>query len=297
VHCSLPLSHPPTTPRLSADLKTWTPAVWFQDGRNIRSNATRHSRFAICEPTSSPQAGRDSRLLGGQGTRPRRLARVLVVSPIPEGAPGLVVPFSPRCNRAGSYLTVACNGVHGHEGAWVALRVEGRWVGRPAARPILSREPMGVSGESDRPQLQATFIPVTRDMLGKACEVVVLGLRLEESRFQTGCLADRLSGPVSGKDPDLVGMKTMKTTCITPLAAFQVFTAVMLFTAPALGRQGAVEQSRFYQGWRHSGRRKTRLDAGYDRSARVDFFRQTFHVRGAPDRDHQGGQGSPADAS
>ena len=54
--------------------------------------------------------------------------------------------------------------------------------------------------------------------------------------------------------------------------------------------QGAVEQSRFYQGRRHSGRRKPRLDPRRDRSTRRGSIPKNFPLPGAPDCNHQGGQ-------
>jgi hypothetical protein len=40
----------------------------------------------------------------------------------------------------------------------------------------------------------------------------------------------------------------MKTTCLTPLVAFQVFTAAMLFTAPALTAKAPLSNPDFTKG-------------------------------------------------
>ena len=149
---------------VSVDLKTWTPARLARRARHpdrMRPDATVSLSANRLRPR---EAGRDSRLLGGERTRPRRLAHVLVI-PIPESVPGMVVALLSRCGstRELSHRRLqrrprprrrlgSCPGK--------------RSLGRPRACPILSREPFEVSvSRTDRNY--GCFIPVTQDMLAK----------------------------------------------------------------------------------------------------------------------------------
>lgn len=82
----------------------------------------------------------------------------------------------------GSYLAVACKGTHGVEGAWVALRVGRQIRGAAFRAPSFAVNPF----ENGVPKTDANYtylIPVTGDMIGKACEVVVLGLDAKAPDF------------------------------------------------------------------------------------------------------------------
>jgi len=78
---------------------------------------------------------------------------------------------------------VACNGLHGIEGAWVALRVDGRVVGAPLRAPSFPVNPFE-NGVRKTDKNYTYFIPVTQDMVGKSCELVVLGLDQAHLEFQ-----------------------------------------------------------------------------------------------------------------
>lgn len=81
----------------------------------------------------------------------------------------------------GAYLAIACNGQHGREGAYAALRVDGRYVGAPRRAVDYPVNPWEQSNA--RPDSGFSyFFPVTADMLGKKIEAVVLQFASEEKK-------------------------------------------------------------------------------------------------------------------
>jgi hypothetical protein len=83
----------------------------------------------------------------------------------------------------GSYLAVALEGEHGLEGAYAALRVDGRPVGafdRSPSYPVNPWEyPVAEVGSH-----YTYYIPLTREMEGKKLEIVVLGMKNGETNFK-----------------------------------------------------------------------------------------------------------------
>ncbi len=78
-----------------------------------------------------------------------------------------------------SYLAIAIPGVHGAEGAYAAIRVNGRPVGAPdRAQSYISNGWEGLVGFTGGPgnQNYTYYIPLTADMVGKPIEAVVLQL-------------------------------------------------------------------------------------------------------------------------
>ena len=76
----------------------------------------------------------------------------------------------------GSYLCIALNGRHGIEGAYAAVRVDGKPVGAPdrsASYPSNAWEVPARRADSN----YTYYIPLTEDMVGKKIDAVVLGLR------------------------------------------------------------------------------------------------------------------------
>lgn len=83
----------------------------------------------------------------------------------------------------GSYLAIACNGKHGVEGAWVAMRVDGKVVGAPLRAPSFPVNPFE-NGVRKTESNYTYYIPVSEDMVGKKCELIVLGLDGENLDFK-----------------------------------------------------------------------------------------------------------------
>lgn len=73
----------------------------------------------------------------------------------------------------GAYLCVAINGKHGREGAWAAMKVDGRYVGCPDRAPSFTCNPWEYRN-ADSDQNYTYYIPLTPDMKGKKLEVFAL---------------------------------------------------------------------------------------------------------------------------
>jgi hypothetical protein len=80
-------------------------------------------------------------------------------------------------------LAVALEGEHGVEGAYAALRVDGRPVGafdRSPSYPVNPWEYLVAEVGSH----YTYYIPLTREMEGKKLEIVVLGMKNGETNFK-----------------------------------------------------------------------------------------------------------------
>jgi hypothetical protein len=168
---------------VSADLKTWTPARLAQDGRNIRIECDPTQPFRYLRTDLVPDKLVEIRGFSEGKELDRGGWRASWLFPrFQKVCQAWSLPFSLDAAAPGSYLTVACNGVHGREGAWVALRVDGRWVGAPQRAPSYPVNPWEYPvSQTDRNY--SYFVPVTQDMLGKACEVVVLAFDPKNLEF------------------------------------------------------------------------------------------------------------------
>ena len=169
---------------VSVDLKTWTPARLVQEGRNIRIECDPAQPFRYLRTDLVPDKLVEIRGFSEGKELDRGGWRASWLFPrFQKVCQAWSLPFSLDAAVPGSYLTVACNGVHGREGAWVALRVDGRWVGAPQRAPSYPVNPWEYPvSRTDRNY--SYFIPVTPDMLGKACEVVVLGFDPKNLEFK-----------------------------------------------------------------------------------------------------------------
>jgi hypothetical protein len=78
----------------------------------------------------------------------------------------------------GSYLVVPCEGKHGYNGAYAALRMDGRWIGAPQRAKSYPANPWETGNGS--PESGASyFFPVTPDMVGKNIEAVMMQFPVE----------------------------------------------------------------------------------------------------------------------
>ncbi len=181
------LLHATVTPQhyaeTSTDLKTWTPAKLVQDGRNIRIETVPHGTLRYLRSNLVPDKLAEIRGFSGETELERVGWRMSYAFPAYRDArQAWTLPFTLDQAPKGGYLTVACNGTHGVEGAWVALRVDGRYVGAPARAPSypVNAWEYGVPRTDGN---YSYFIPVTPDMVGKSCEVVVLAFDPEHLGF------------------------------------------------------------------------------------------------------------------
>jgi hypothetical protein len=90
--------------------------------------------------------------------------------------------FRPDEIPANSYLAVALNGKHGNEGAYAALRIDGKYIGSPdraVSYPSNTWEYFNVESETD----YTYYFPVDASLKGKKVEVVILGLESGVAEF------------------------------------------------------------------------------------------------------------------
>jgi hypothetical protein len=84
--------------------------------------------------------------------------------------------FRPEDISPNAYLAVAVNGTHGNEGAWAALRVDGRPVGAPdraVSFPSNTWEYFNAESDSD----YTYYFPLPESAAGKTVDIVVLILQ------------------------------------------------------------------------------------------------------------------------
>jgi hypothetical protein len=83
----------------------------------------------------------------------------------------------------GSYLAIALNGEHGIEGAYAAIRVNGKPVGAP--RRSVSYPSNGFENPPRKRSSNYTYyVPLTEDMKGAKIDAVVLGMRNGSDKFK-----------------------------------------------------------------------------------------------------------------
>lgn len=168
---------------VSSDLMTWAPAKLVQDGRNVRieCDATKPIRYVRTDLVPAKLAEIRGFSNGKEMDRDGwRMSWLFPQFKQPQKAWSL--PFAIDHAAPGSYLTVACNGVHGRDGVWVALRVDGKHVGAPMRAPSYPVNPFEY-GVGLPEKNTSHFIPVTPEMIGKKCEVVVLGMDAKALEF------------------------------------------------------------------------------------------------------------------
>jgi hypothetical protein len=170
--------------QVSADLKTWSPAKLVRDGRNVRIE---------CDPAGQPVRyvrtnlvpSKLSEIRGEAGGKQldRTGWRMTYLFPaFRKVQKSWALPFVLEKAPAGGFLAVACNGEHGREGAWVALRVDGKILGAPDRAPSYPVNPWEYPVRKTEGN-HTFFIPVTPEMVGKKCEVVVLGFDPAKTAF------------------------------------------------------------------------------------------------------------------
>jgi hypothetical protein len=91
--------------------------------------------------------------------------------------------FSLNQIAPGSYLCVALNGVHGIEGAYASMKVDGKLYGALNRAPSFSGMPWEHTIQNTN-QNYTFFIPLTSDMIGKKIEVFILGFEGFPVQFQ-----------------------------------------------------------------------------------------------------------------
>jgi hypothetical protein len=170
-----------TEAQVSADLKTWTALELGSRGKGTIALAHLSPDLPIryLRVHGAPQriAEIDAYLEGKKLDRSKWRASNLFYSYRDKPAVSAwSLPFRLKEMTQNSYLAVALNGTHGNEGAYAALRVDGKYAGSPdrsVSFPSNTWEYFNVEVESD----YTYYFPLKPDWIGKNLEVIVLILR------------------------------------------------------------------------------------------------------------------------
>jgi hypothetical protein len=170
-----------TETQVSADLITWTPLELGCKGKGTIALANVPSDLPIryLRIHGAPQriAEIEAYLNGKKLERSKWRASNLFHSYRDKPAVSAwSLPFHLKEIYKNSYLAVALNGRHGNEGAYAALRVDGKYIGAPdrsVSFPSNTWEYFNVESDSD----YTYYFPLGPEMIGKNLEIVVLILR------------------------------------------------------------------------------------------------------------------------
>ena len=166
---------------VSADLKTWSPAKLVQDGRNIRIECAGDVRYIRTNLVPSKLAEirgvKDGKELDRTGW-----SMSYLFPAFREVQKSWSLPFVLEKTPKTGYLAVACNGEHGREGVWAALKVDGKIIGPADRAPSFPVNPWEYPVRKTEGNY-TFFFPLTPDMAGKKCEVVVLAFDPTKTAF------------------------------------------------------------------------------------------------------------------
>ena len=166
---------------VSADLKTWSPAKLVQDGRNIRIECPGQFRYIRTNLVPSKLA--EIRGVTGGKELDRTGWRMSYLFPaFREVQKAWSLPFVLEKAPKTGYLAVACNGEHGREGVWASLKVDGKIIGPADRAPSFPVNPWEYPVRKTEGNY-TFFFPLTPDMAGKKCEVVVLAFDPAKTAF------------------------------------------------------------------------------------------------------------------
>ncbi|NQT81831.1 hypothetical protein HQ563_02320 [bacterium] len=167
-----------TPAAVSADLKAWTPISLVGKGNTITATIAAVTRVRYLR--IGGYFGKVTEIEGYKGSTKldRSAWRASLVFGLYEKAP-LVHTWSTSCTLGeiprNGYLTIAVHGLHGAEGAYAAIRVDGKYVGAPD-RSVSYHTSAWECGVREHQWNYTYYIPVTSEMEGKKIDVVVLGV-------------------------------------------------------------------------------------------------------------------------
>jgi hypothetical protein len=166
---------------VSADLETWTPLTpaWGGKGtiavlKTPRDRDVRYLRLSGApRRLAEVEAYRAGRALDRTGWRASNLFQAYSLRPATAAWRLAVKPGEVHKDAV---LAVALNGTHGDEGAYAALRVDGRPVGAPdraVSFPSNTWEYFNVEADGNT----TYYFPLSGSMAGKTIEIIVLVLQ------------------------------------------------------------------------------------------------------------------------
>jgi hypothetical protein len=150
-----------------------------------QAGAFRYLLFAPCPLRLSEVTGyKDGKAIDRGQWRANNLFRSYGSSPSCVATKAWSADFVLNEIPKGSYLCIAINGTHGIEGAWAALKIDGKYVGCPDRAPSFTSNPWEYrSNNSDKNYTY--YLPLTPDMKGKKIEAWVLSSSQSDLKPET----------------------------------------------------------------------------------------------------------------
>jgi hypothetical protein len=169
---------------VSSDLKIWTPVLILAGAvMTLPLDPDKPVRYVRLPGSPERVIEIEGYLAGKQVDRSQWSASNLF-SPYRQAAPKEAFETSFVLNEIpkGSYLAIALNGKHGDEGAYAAIRVNGKPVGAPDRS--ISFKSNAWEYPVQRSESNYTYyVPLTPDMIGATMDAVVLVLKTGVSEF------------------------------------------------------------------------------------------------------------------
>ena len=169
---------------ISNELVTWKNA-FFIEGKSMKIDLTSSEPFRYVKLSPAPL--RISEIIGYKNGR--QLDRTQwrasnLFRPYVMGNSNKELIYSTRkswtlkCSLdeipEGSYLCIAINGVHGIEGAYAGIKIDGKYLGCPDRAPSF-RSNVWEADVKETDRNYTYYFPLTREMIGKEFEAFVLG--------------------------------------------------------------------------------------------------------------------------
>ncbi len=162
---------------VSSDLKDWRQITFRTDRHTVidmrQAGSFRYARIDKCPLRMNEISGRRG---GKEVDRGKWRASNLFRSYGQAGANAKYAwksEFTLDEFDSGAYLCVAINGMHGREGAWAAMKVDGCYVGSPDRAPSFTSNTWEYRN-ADTDRNYTYYIPLTSNMKGRKIEVYAL---------------------------------------------------------------------------------------------------------------------------
>ena len=171
--------------QVSADLKTWTP-IQILAGKEMTLSLNKEKPMRYLRFPGSPEKVLEIEgYLNGKPVDRTNWRASNLFSPywLISAKAAFESSFVLNEIPKGSYLAVALNGKHGNEGAYAALRVNGKLVGAPD-RSLSYRSNAWEYPVSKSESNYTYYFPLTEDMIGAKIEVVVMVMKDGVSEFK-----------------------------------------------------------------------------------------------------------------
>jgi hypothetical protein len=169
------------TAEVSADLETWIPLAPTWGGKGtisvLKTSSDRPVRYLRIHGAPRRLSEVEAYLGGKPLDRSRwRASNLFHTYALKPAVAAWQLTFKPEEVSGNAYLAVALNGSHGDEGAYAALRVDGRPVGAPdraVSFPSNTWEYYNVENDGN----YTYYFPLSDSMAGKTVDIVVLILQ------------------------------------------------------------------------------------------------------------------------